>query len=71
MRCFRSSATKRRERARTLSGGQRQMLAMARALMTDPAVMMLDEPTAGLSPLLVDEVFARPARAWPIAASRC
>lgn len=46
-------------RAGSLSGGQRQMLAVARALITDPEVLILDEPSAGLSPLLVDEVFER------------
>jgi ABC-type branched-subunit amino acid transport system ATPase component len=44
--------------ARTLSGGQRTMLAIARALMLDPSVLILDEPTAGLAPKFVDAVWA-------------
>lgn len=50
-------AGKRRALARTLSGGQRQILAMAMGLMTDPKLMLLDEPTAGLSPKAADELF--------------
>ena len=50
---------RRDQRAGSLSGGERQMLAMGRALMLDPSVLLLDEPTAGLSPALQDEVFVR------------
>lgn len=48
---------RRRNRAEGLSGGERQMLAVARALMPRPTVLLLDEPSAGLSPLAVGEVF--------------
>ncbi|WP_276254120.1 ABC transporter ATP-binding protein [Halomontanus rarus] len=50
---------RRSQTAGDLSGGQRQMLAMGRALMLDPALLMLDEPSAGLAPDLVEELFDR------------
>jgi branched-chain amino acid transport system ATP-binding protein len=50
---------RRKQRAGSLSGGERQMVAMGRALMMDPSVILLDEPSAGLSPVLQDEVFIR------------
>ena len=50
---------RQRQRAGTMSGGQQQMLAMGSALMVDPDVLLLDEPSAGLAPDLVDEMFDR------------
>ena len=50
---------KRRQLAGELSGGQRQQVAVGRALMTSPSVLMLDEPTAGVSPIVMDELFER------------
>lgn len=51
--------TKRSQPAGELSGGQRQQVAVGRALMTRPKVLMLDEPTAGVSPIVMDELFDR------------
>ncbi|WP_298357721.1 ABC transporter ATP-binding protein [uncultured Litoreibacter sp.] len=50
---------KRAQAAGELSGGQRQQVAVGRALMTQPKVLMLDEPTAGVSPIVMDELFDR------------
>lgn len=54
---FPKLASRASQRAGALSGGERQMVAMGRALMLDPKVLLLDEPSAGLSPMLQDEVF--------------
>ena len=59
---FPKLAERRDQRSGSLSGGERQMVAMSRALMMDPKVLLLDEPSAGLSPILQDQVFVRTKR---------
>ncbi len=59
---FPEIASRQSERAGALSGGQQQMLAVAQGLVRRPRLLLLDEPSAGLSPVLVDRVFSVAAR---------
>ncbi len=57
MRCFRGSPSGAGKLAGTLSGGERQMLALGRALMSEPRLLMLDEPSLGLAPAVVETLY--------------